>query len=221
MATGGDYYFQTWTNGSTTATTANFIWPQWNQLQNVAQQQIVWNQWLNSASNTAPPAYQLYQERVPTPEQERAIREQIRQATEQAAAAQREFMRQEEERRREYARINEIAETFLLEHLNDEERASWRKEKVVHIQTARDRRYRIAAGQQVRRVAAAAGGGDISYCIHPNMTLPEGDRVLAMVLLIKYDEQKFLDIANATDMHTGNRLPHERLDPRRDEPLAA
>lgn len=143
----------------------------------------VWATW----ANTAGTSYQqpVYQQRQPTPE-EIAAQEQ----------RDREYLAQAERQRAEQREAEERAERLLDRHLTENQRKTWKKAKVIYLETAR-RRYRIHKGRTGNiRVVDKNDKAIQSWCVHPAEAVPDCDTVLAQILHLQNDEEGLERLAN-------------------------
>jgi len=94
------------------------------------------------------------------------------------------------------------AEALLLRHLDDTQRAQYAAHGWFEVQVE-TRCYRIRQGisgnvslrdPQTREPTRI-------YCIHPRLSVPTPDVMLAQLLTLRYDEARFLRIANASEPH--------------------
>lgn len=107
--------------------------------------------------------------------------------------------REQERCRREDARqARERARQLLLDALTAKQRREFEADGCFHVVTKNGtRRYRLAPGSSPQRVRGE-DGRRYSYCIHPVHSYPAEDVVLAHKLLLEADEERFLQIANAS-----------------------
>ena len=167
------------TTTSGTSATGDTIWRVWND-----------NQW----SDAAPGAVIQASPRVVSPEEHRRQEER-----------QREWRRKEKARRREREQAATRAEKLLLEFLSPRQRKMLKRQDHFHLDVhSRDgsaRRYQISRGFQgnVKEVCRESGRILRSYCIHGPSNLPYADQMLAQMLLLQNDEEKFKRIANVTN----------------------
>jgi len=85
---------------------------------------------------------------------------------------------------------DERAEVLLLEHLDEGQRRTWKKDGCFSVKAASGLIYRLDLGGGVMR------SDKRHFCIQPEEDVPWADAVLARKLLLEADEAKFLEIAN-------------------------
>lgn len=161
-----------WQNWTATAATNATVWVTWaaNTTVTTASTVAVWDQWTIQPTHV----------RQPSAEE---ITERQRVAAEQRQAA---------------AEAAERARAILLENLDDSQRGELESDGHFHVETADGRRrYRLRPGSPPIRVQGE-DGRRWSYCIHPLHSYPIDDVTLALKLLLDADEERFLQIANAT-----------------------
>ena len=116
------------------------------------------------------------------------------------SAEERRIRREYEEQTRRYREENNAAflraEQLLRQYLNREQRREWLQDKQFHVQVG-DRRYRIKSGR-IGNVELVNRDGVVleRYCCHPVEMVPTGDCVLAQMLMLMYQEDEFLRLAN-------------------------
>jgi hypothetical protein len=87
------------------------------------------------------------------------------------------------------------ARELLLSHLTEEQRATFIENKWFVVVGGRSRmRYRIETGHLVANVRRLDDGARL--CAHCDHTLPMDDHLIAQKLMLEYDEDAFLAIAN-------------------------
>jgi hypothetical protein len=176
-----------WFTNNTT-TTANWQWtttPHWQW----STSPPAWVNVAATAAVTSGAAQRLAQAaRDVTPAVQAALREQ----QERAAAAQAE--RQQRERAAEVR-----AEALLLELLDDEQQAQWRRQQTVDVRGCRSGKLYRLQRRRIGNVIERAGDRAVaSYCIHHPASIPLEDQVAAQKLLLETNEDEFLRIANRT-----------------------
>lgn len=167
----------TWTSDNTTSNVTDWnvndvfqVWSQGTASVNV------WSDW--HEQGTGPYLIPSFQRPDPEAERERAAR----------VAAEME--------ERKVADENALA--LLREHLTRRQRADLDKHGYFHVQTRDGERvYRIRRDGLPTRVKGE-DGNRYTYCIHPAGSWPAGDKALAIKLLLETDEERFLEIANAS-----------------------
>jgi len=84
------------------------------------------------------------------------------------------------------------AESLLLEHLDDEQAATWQTAGIFIVDTPSGNRYRVERdGNQVRNLDIRT-----SYCLQAVGSVPRADTALAHKLWLEADEAGFLEAAN-------------------------
>lgn len=83
------------------------------------------------------------------------------------------------------------AEALLLEHLDDEQKRDWLTHKEFSIKSSKGTLFTLD-----RMWAYHLGCRGGKYCIQPTKRVPVADAVLARMLLIQADEDRFYEIAN-------------------------
>ena len=106
-------------------------------------------------------------------------------------------------RLKEQARVRKRAAALLDEHLTSSQRLELQTRGYFTVHTFDTfgvvKTYRIRRGRHknVDRVDAA-GHVLETYCIHPRISCPEEDTMLAQKLMLECQEETFLDVANVT-----------------------
>jgi serine phosphatase RsbU (regulator of sigma subunit) len=118
--------------------------------------------------------------------------EQARQAREQADAdAKRVKAKADAERER--------AMELLREHLDEEQREQLEAKGEFEVESQNGNRYAIKKGYAGNVFRLDAKRKRVTqYCIHPVDLVPDGDAMLAQMCWIKWNEEQFLKVANAT-----------------------
>lgn len=169
---------------STTGTTNNAAWANWNQHWTSIGTTTGSTTWITWNTNYISTNYG-----VPETDELRAAREE----RERAETAHWERRRQEQEE------VKQRAEELLLALLSDEQAETWREHKWFEVRgSCSGRRYRIRHGI-THNVNLMAGSGDdveVNYCAHPP-GVPAEDVCLAQMLLLATNEDEFLRVANA------------------------
>lgn len=144
-----------------------------------------WTQWTTGSTTWVPLIY--YPPPRELPEQERQRIEETRQ---QYAAA-------EEERSAARKEAERKAEKLLIEHLNNQQKKSYKKDKSFEMQSQSGRRF-ILCSARVRNVEELdeTGGKMASFCIHPTESIPLADQLLMQKLMLENHEKDFMRIAN-------------------------
>lgn len=151
----------------------------------------VWYRWANDSSYAPPVVAVAYRAVAQTDEQLAAA---ARRREEARARAEEEAERQ--------AAAKARAETLLLEHLDEEQRGEWQRERAFRvISKDGERVYRIRDGWAGNvELLNAEGVALRRYCIHPSVDCPNEDNALAQKFLLETDEEAFIRIANATQL---------------------
>jgi len=106
---------------------------------------------------------------------------------------------EEETKKRENKRkeASKRAEDLLLLHLDDKEKKQYLElgyfETIVN-----DKTYRINKGRAGNVYLVEKGKTIYRYCAHPREYSPEQDAMLAQLLMLRTDEERFLRTANRT-----------------------
>lgn len=89
------------------------------------------------------------------------------------------------------------ADQLLLSLLDDEQRDQVQREKFFELKVS-GRVYRIHRGR-AGNVQLVEGGKPVAkYCAHPDLWTPDGDAMIAQMMMLKTNEAEFLKIANRT-----------------------
>lgn len=105
---------------------------------------------------------------------------------------QQELERQRQERRA----VTQNAENLLLSVLDEQQRRDWAERGCFYVRVG-PRRYRIRRGR-VGNIDLVDEQGETleRYCAHPQQAVPDADTAVAQMLHLKYDEQRFIGLAN-------------------------
>jgi hypothetical protein len=89
------------------------------------------------------------------------------------------------------------AKALLLEHLTEEQRREYEEQQYFHVLGQGGRMYRIKHGSagNVYRIGLD-GNVEAKFCIHAVDSVPHEDNMLSQMLLLMYDEERFLTVAN-------------------------
>jgi hypothetical protein len=183
----------------TTASTAH-IWVEWNGVITASDTTTwtVWNHNISTATtnvaystDTASVIYAVWDQalRRETP-QERQER-QIRLELQRTKAEQARVLRDAADKR---------AERLLLQFLSSDQEVQYRASRYFEV-LSKDgmRRYRIRRGWAGNVTVIDPKGREVEQlCIHPNVSVPPEDNLLAQKLLLEADEEKFRRTANIT-----------------------
>lgn len=197
------YYYTTIATG--TSTTAEYVWSAWNSYASSSTAYVavdtgtstcatVWARWNNSYWEI---------DNVNLGSVERAAPETAEQAAERAREhreRQAELARQAEEQNRLAQEAEQRAQELLTEHLTEEQRREFAKEKsFTVISKDGERRYRIRKGysRNIERIDEH-GKRLKTLCAHPAEQLPDYDHMLAQKLMLEHSEDDFLKIANVS-----------------------
>lgn len=205
--------------GATTTVTSSYIWKAWNQTYmqvtttssggtaillgtnttlTTGQLWQVWNQAytvqvLSSNAGTAcrPAGWVVGNHPQLSPEEELQAQTRVQQEWQLRAQA--------EEAERQRAR--ERAAIILREHLTDAQKAELADKRYFTIRTLRpqgeERIYRIHRGRSRNVEQVDQNGKRLkTLCIHPDISCPDEDTMLAQKLLLESEEDQFLRIAN-------------------------
>jgi len=176
--------WQNWTiSYDTTSTTGETTWSNWNDYSTTsATANTTWVIWANGSQSVDD-----YQPVQPSAEAIAQIKE-------------REAQRVKEQAEREKQRVEaqKKAEKLLVENLNEEQQKAYQERKVIPIRSHSGKNYEIHKGRQgnVRRIHE--GEAVESYCIHPSEYVPDEDTMLTQLLWLRWCEEDFLRVANAT-----------------------
>lgn len=166
---GTDTTWATWSISGTSSTTNSITY----------STDTAWVKWSDSAGiafkHTAPP--------LPTPEELEAQRLRAEQAKREA-----------EERARERSEATARARALLMSCLGPTQKRDYKRKGCFTCRSQSGKRFRLGKGlpKELDRQDKAVA----SYCIHPVPSVPDGDRLLTEMLMLRYDEAEFLRIAN-------------------------
>lgn len=174
-----------WT-GTTTSTQVSVrdIWDFWNQTQ-TGTASTIWQAW-NSTSSGGPVVLPTVPAREVSPEEQERLR--VRAA----------------ERTRMFNEAKARARTLLLDVLDQKQRAEFARHGSFTVETKDGTRlYRLRPNSAPVRIKGE-DGSQWSYCIHPeDSRYPAEDVTAALKLLLESDEERFLQIANASRVSGG------------------
>jgi hypothetical protein len=168
-------------------------------------QASVWSNWYGQIfTQSAQQQSQRRQQTLQTAQQDR-----WRQDQERAS-------RIEQDRRRAEQEAKDRAEVLLLRYLSDKQKEDLRTKNYFLVEVGGET-YKIMRGfaGNVKMLDKATGREAKSFCIHPHERVPDADAMLAQKLLLEADTEKFLKIANVTEL-----LPRA-LTPQNDNRAAA
>lgn len=99
------------------------------------------------------------------------------------------------------------AEVLLTEHLNAAQRDEYQRLKSFLVEAPSGRTYRIRKGWSGNvELLNDEDEAIMRFCIHPSVSCPDQDNMLAQKLLLETDEDAFTRIANKTQL-TPRRQP--------------
>lgn len=178
------------TSASTTASvTAPTVWGNWcegttSYSTTATTNDATWIIWTTNATGEAeniqrsPPAYM-----GPPPETAEAKAERL--ALEKKAAE-------------DHAQAIEKAEKLLVEHLNDDQKETYRKKKRFTVTSCKGTKYLVGSGRVKELDGKNRPVRDL--CIHLDWPIPPPDNLLAQKLMIETNEDSFRRIANHTEI---------------------
>jgi hypothetical protein len=149
----------------------------------------VWSSWNNSYVRSAAPVFHIGTGAQMTPEEREAARV-ARAAQEAQWAAERKV--QDEERAAAKAR----AQKLLLSVLNEDQKRDWVAHGHFYLHKG-DKKYRIKRGRSGNVELVDSRNEPLErYCAHPVESVPDEDTALAQMMMLLYDEEKFIALAN-------------------------
>lgn len=169
------------THRGTKTLTSNATWIVWNQARTTST--------ITTGSNLLARDVQISDEEY-----------QARRVREEAARVEREARYRAEAIERE--RAKERALLLLREHLTDEQKAELADKRyfslgVIDSKTGERRTYRIHQGRAGNVEQVDENGRRLKrFCIHPDISCPDEDTMLAQKLLLQTNEAEFLRVAN-------------------------
>lgn len=201
-----------WTNWAGSATTSNssndYTWISWAGTATTASTDTAWATWsISGASSTTnsitystdstwvkwsdsagiainrPATFKYTPPPPPTPEELEARRLRAEQLKQEA-----------EERARETGEATARARALLMSCLGPTQKRDYKRKGCFTCRSQSGKRFRLGKGlpKELDRQDKAVA----SYCIHPIPSVPDGDRLLTEMLMLRYDEAEFLRIAN-------------------------
>lgn len=188
----GDSVWPFWVRHATTGTSATTlsVWPRWvttatgsaTSLAGVTTADLVWGYWVEDSVTSwhYPPRIRTVRVHDTDP---------IPQDTRELIAS----------RQREHEAAIAAAEELLREHLDPVQLQSYESLQHFLVNAPSGRTYRIRKGIS-GNVDVLDKHGDIAgrYCIHPDISVPPQDNMLAQKLFIEHDEPAFRRIGNYT-----------------------
>ena len=131
-------------------------------------------------------------------EQER--QEQVRRQEEETQRRRQEADRALQERLRAEQEAKDKAEALLLRSLTDNQKQDLALRNYFLVESGGET-YKINRGFAGNVKLLDQTGREIrSFCIHPTERVPDADNMLAQKLMLETDKERFLRIANATDL---------------------
>lgn len=188
--------YTTSVTGITTTSSNNLVWDAWNTAytQTIAYQDrmiltydnnSVWSSWNENWRPSAAPVIHMNPHREPSPE-ERA----------QAEARDRAWREQEAEKQRVAAEARARANRLLLSVLDDTQKRDWAAHGHFYLYKG-DKKYRIRKGRSGNVELVDANNEPLErYCAHPVDAVPDEDTVIAQMMMLLYDEARFIATAN-------------------------
>lgn len=89
------------------------------------------------------------------------------------------------------------ADLLLHSLLDDHQRVQITRDKFFELQV-NGKTYRINRGRQGNVMLVEGGKPVAKYCAHPDIWTPDGDAMIAQMMMLKTDEASFLKTANRT-----------------------
>lgn len=191
-----DYTWINWVGTATTASTSgtDTTWATWSTSGTSSTTNSItyatdstWAVWVDGAGRTGrfnqPATFKYTPPPSPTPEELEARRLRAEQLKQEA-----------EERARETGEATARARALLMSCLGPTQKRDYKRKGCFTCRSQSGKRFRLGKGlpkeldKQDKAVA--------SYCIHPVPSVPDGDRLLTEMLMLRYDEAEFLRIAN-------------------------
>lgn len=150
----------------------------------------VWTEWVDGTSDTSPLNQVAPVELIP--EELAAQQERIEAAAEKWRIAEAKRKRKRQEARKK-------AKALLVAELTEQQRDQLNEMAAFLVETEEGRRYRIKNGWSGNVEELDEDGRVIArYCIHPRLSVPHEDNMLAQKLMLETDEAAFQRIANRT-----------------------
>lgn len=190
---GNDCTWTNWTSVTTSSTSADTVWTMWTTGTSSTTNSITyatdntWSIWVDSAgkvTSNQPDTFKYTAPPPPTPEELEARRLKQEQAKREA-----------EERERERNEAIARARALLMSCLGPVQKMDYKRKGCFTVRSQSGKRYRLGKGLP-KELDKKGEKSIASYCIHPIPSVPEGDRLLTEMLMLRYDEAKFLRIAN-------------------------
>jgi len=109
-------------------------------------------------------------------------------------------------RKEAQAAANRRAEALLRAHITHEQQEQLEREDWFLIDSASGKKYRINRGRSANiDVLDETGKVVRSLCVHPRDGVPDADTMLSQALMLKYDEEALLRMANVHPVNHGFR----------------
>lgn len=188
----------------------NQVWANWTaaSASTTYTSNDVWVRWC--AGSVYTPVYAPVNE---TPEQ-RAAREQ------RVAEARRVEEARQAVLRAERDAADRRAEALLRAHLLPEQQEQLAQKDWFLLVSKTGKKYRINRGRSANVDVLDEHGRVVrSLCAHPRESVPDADTMLSQALLLKYDEEQFLRMANVHNIDHGFRRQRLSDAERADRPL--
>ena len=196
-----------WADSSTSSSTT--VWQRWTGAETTPTTGAtdgVWYVWAGDPVTLMPdeihPLYQQSQQVIPTAEELAAVQARLaaQQAEQQAkAAAEAQRLKAAQDR----------AERTLCAHLTPEQERAWREEQAFFVTSQSGRRFKVRRGFSHNLYEVAQDGTLLrELCVHIDMRhgCPVADNLLAQLLGLKFDEERFLKKANVWDLQQNRKL---------------
>lgn len=113
------------------------------------------------------------------------------------------------QRNRQRIEVIERAETILCEHLPVEEVVRYHENKCFYVRAMSGRRYLIDCKKRQHNVFQVDEQGNklMEHCaLVSDPYVPDADNALAQLLMLRFNEQRFLEVANTWDLRHGRHL---------------
>ncbi len=179
----------------TTAASAGVVWRVWTNascaIATVTTADRVWASWSSTAStNTVASCRPVTLPPPAPPAPEELERQRLARKRRAAEAAEAERKRQEADRR---------AAELLRQHLDDEQKKQYARDRSFVVYGEDGQRYRVRDGWAGHVERLGEDGLPVErFCIHPSELIPIPDNQLIAKLMLETDAQRFRQIANVT-----------------------
>jgi hypothetical protein len=194
---------QDWgTCGTNTITTAIRQWHTVDGQTGWVSNNQVWASWNNSWAPTPARVYgfpAVHRELTPEERAARAAEEERRRLEYEAQQAERKL-------------ANANAQKLLLSVLNEEQKRDWAAHGHFYLHVG-DRKYRIKRGRSgnVELVDPQTNEPLERFCAHPVQAVPDEDTAVAQMMYLKYDERRFIGLANSHWTKPGHESLKRRM----------